>query len=442
MKKHYRIIDALYVPVLAFCLCAYPILYESPFSILPIGALFILCNIFPGLLRPDVKNDRLLIAYHGAVLLCITAATMPISAIFYTLLGYYTPPSEHISLVWAEVYTVSLYLVLIANGAVSLYVTSGQLGIKWRALGIFLAIVPIVNLIVLGKMVAKVLREVDFEIMREERNRARADDKVAATKYPLLLVHGIFMRDWPLFNYWGRIPEELERNGARIYYGEHQSARPVSESAKELADRIRWVVTKTGCGKVNIIAHSKGGLDCRYAIRYYGIADLVASLTTVNSPHRGCRFAEHLLRTSPRWLKRNVERVYNKSFAFLGDKTPDFMAGVRDLTPSACEKRDSELGTPEGIFCQSIGSVQRRGHSGRFPMNISMPYVKRFDGENDGLVGTHSFAFGERLIMIETTGRRGISHLDVVDLNREDVKGFDVREFYVGLVSDLKSRGF
>ena len=36
---------------------------------------------------------------------------------------------------------------------------------------------------------------------------------------------------------------------------------------------------------------------------------------------------------------------------------------------------------------------------------------------------------------------RGISHGDVVDLNRENIPGFDVREFYVQLVADLKARG-
>lgn len=36
----------------------------------------------------------------------------------------------------------------------------------------------------------------------------------------------------------------------------------------------------------------------------------------------------------------------------------------------------------------------------------------------------------------------GISHGDVIDLNRENIPGFDVREFYVDLVHDLKERGF
>ena len=30
----------------------------------------------------------------------------------------------------------------------------------------------------------------------------------------------------------------------------------------------------------------------------------------------------------------------------------------------------------------------------------------------------------------------------MIDLNRENIPGFDVREFYVELVADLKQRGF
>lgn len=35
----------------------------------------------------------------------------------------------------------------------------------------------------------------------------------------------------------------------------------------------------------------------------------------------------------------------------------------------------------------------------------------------------------------------GISHGDMIDLMREDVPGFDVREFYMELVKGLKARG-
>ena len=73
------------------------------------------------------------------------------------------------------------------------------------------------------------------------------------------MVHGVFFRDFEHLNYWGRIPAELEANGAVICYGNHNSAAAVRDSAKELAERIHQIVIKTGCEKVNVIAHSKGG---------------------------------------------------------------------------------------------------------------------------------------------------------------------------------------
>lgn len=94
----------------------------------------------------------------------------------------------------------------------------------------------------------------------------RCGERVCATKYPILLVHGVFFRDFKYLNYWGRIPKELEKNGARIYYGNHNSASSVEESAKQLKARILEITKESGCEKVNIIAHSKGGLDVRYML--------------------------------------------------------------------------------------------------------------------------------------------------------------------------------
>ena len=71
----------------------------------------------------------------------------------------------------------------------------------------------------------------------------------------------------------------------------------MAQSGEELARRLRDVLRETGAEKVNIIAHSKGGLDSRWAITKLGLAPQVASLTTINTPHRGCVFAQHLLST-------------------------------------------------------------------------------------------------------------------------------------------------
>ncbi len=112
------------------------------------------------------------------------------------------------------------------------------------------------------------------------------ENEICKTKYPILMVHGIFFRDWQVINYWGRVPNELIRNGAEVYYGKQQSANKVSVSATEVAERIKKKsLQKLAQKKVNIIAHSKGGLDSRYAISHLGMDKYVATLTTINTPH-------------------------------------------------------------------------------------------------------------------------------------------------------------
>ena len=118
------------------------------------------------------------------------------------------------------------------------------------------------------------------------------------------------------------------------------------------------------------------------------------------------------------------------------------MKAVHDLTASACTERNEYIGDAKGIYYQSIGSKCNRGVNGRFPLNFTYHLVKYFGGENDGLVSTDSFPWGEAYRLVTVKGRRGVSHGDMIDLNRENIPGFDVREFYVELVADLKQRGF
>ena len=264
---------------------------------------------------------------------------------------------------------------------------------------------------------------------------------VCKTKYPILLVHGVFFRDSKIFNYWGRIPSELKKNGATVFYGEHPSALSIADSAAVLTKRIKDIVEQTGCEKVNIIAHSKGGLDCRYAISNLDAAPYVASLTTINTPHRGCKFADYLLKKAPKFLRKRVEKTYNSTLKKLGDKNPDFMAAAKDLTSENCIKLDKEMVVPKEIYCSSVGSVINHFTHGKFPLGFTYYFVRIFDGPNDGLVGADSFEWGEDYTLLRTKGFRGISHGDVIDMNRENLRGFDVREFYVGLASKLKSKG-
>nr|MCR5654482.1 triacylglycerol lipase [Lachnospiraceae bacterium] len=243
-------------------------------------------------------------------------------------------------------------------------------------------------------------------------------------------------------NYWGRVPEVLEYNGAKIFYGNQQSAGSIVANGEELSARILEICEKEGCDKVNVIAHSKGGLDTRYALQLGDTASHVASLTTINTPHRGCIFADALLEKIGDKEKEIVANAYNTALRKLGDKEPDFMAAVWDLTASKLAEFNQNCPDKEGVYYQSFGSKLNVSRGGRFPLNMSTHLVKYYDGANDGLVGEGSFPWGQDYTFLTVKGNRGISHGDMIDLNRENIDEFDVREFYVSVLKKLKDRGF
>ena len=431
----------IYLIVLTVIVNGFALIYFYPLIAIPLFFIFLFINVLAGTNSNKTKNLRLKYCYHGAYLLFLFQISTLISILYHICLVFFVIPEKWWILILSMIFCYLLEFIIFWNGIICVYVTSVQLGLKQRFLGILCGNIPILNLICLNFILKTVFKEVKFETEKEKINAERKDSKICETKYPCLLVHGVFFRDAKHFNYWGRIPKELEKNGAKIYYGNHESAASVYDSAVELAEKIKEIVSWCGCEKVNIIAHSKGGLDCRYAISELDIAPYVASLTTINTPHRGCSFADFLLYKSSEKLKNKVANTYNSSFKKLGDKKPDFLAAVNNLTQSYCEDFNKRIHTPENIFCQSVGSKVKKATSGKFPLNFSYHLVKLFDGANDGLVSEKSFAWGEKYTFIESNGTKGVSHGDMIDLNRRNFDGFDVREFYVNLVNDLKNRG-
>ena len=404
--------------------------------------LFVGVHLFPSVYNCRLPGKRLRVCADGAELLIAFLGSSLLCLVVFIAAGVQMLPAEWVDWIWAAVWCILAEALLFWDGILRVYGTSVQLGIRKRVIGILCGWIPIANLWALGMILRTVLEETGFEYYVYQRDEARKGQKLCATRYPLVLVHGVFFRDFRTVNYWGRIPKALERNGARIFYGNHQSALSIEESGKELAARIRQIVQEEGCEKVNLIAHSKGGLDCRWAITHEGAAPMVASLTTINTPHRGCVFAEYLLEKLPKAMQKKIAAGYERGMRLLGDTTPDFMASVTDLTASACKKLNECTPDAEGVYYQSVGSRLNRARGGKFPLNFSYHLVKYFDGENDGLVSADSFPWGENYTFLTVKGDRGISHGDMVDLNRENLPEFDVREFYVQLVSGLREKGY
>lgn len=441
MGKRPMIFGSLYVLLLTVIANSYLAVVRQPGLLWGLIPVFLLLNIFAGFFQLPCGSKRLKICYHGALLLVVFILSAVLTAVIHIVLAFRLIPGDWKSFLWSAVYCICALAVVFWNGIICVYLTSWQLGVKQRLKGLLCGMIPIANLIALNGIIRTTLKEVDTEVSRELMDRKRAPEKLCATKYPLVFIHGVFFRDSKKFNYWGRIPESLERNGATVFYGDHQSAASVRDSAAELTQRIKDIVRETGCEKVNIIAHSKGGLDCRCALHELDMAPYVASLTTVNTPHRGCVFADELLGHISENVQFTVATAYNIALKKLGDPNPNFLAAVNDLTASFCEEADKRWTVPEGIYCQSIGSVLPKSSNTIFPLNLSYHIVEHFDGPNDGLVRETAFAWGEKYTLLTPKGSEGISHADIIDLTRQDIEDFDVREFYVELVHDLKTRG-
>lgn len=234
--------------------------------------------------------------------------------------------------------------------------------------------------------------------------------------YPVLFVHGMGFRDSKLINYWGRAPKLFEKLGHTVYYGGQDSNGSYKTNGQVIAKRIAQIVQETGCGKVNIIAHSKGGLDARYAISTLGMGKYVASLTTLSTPHNGSLTIDRLLKQAG-FLIRAGSKVTDIWFRILGDKHPDTYEVIECFSTASAKRFNRENPDVPGVRYRSYAFVMKNPASDLF-MWFSNMVVNHFEGENDGFLPPRAVKWGEFMGVKRSACRRGISHCDEVDMRR------------------------
>lgn len=264
------------------------------------------------------------------------------------------------------------------------------------------------------------------------------------TKYPIVLIHGAGFRDlkWPV--YWGRIPRALEERGAAVYYGLQDCWASTETNARAICGRIDDILAETGAEKVNLIAHSKGGLEARMAASSLGYGGKIASVTTIATPHRGSKTIDRLM-TLPRGMFTLAAFAVDNWIRVVGDKKPDFLKVCEGFTTAAAERFNHENPDVPGVFYQSFACVMSHPLS---DINLSTAnfVLSRIEGENDGLVSVESASWGERVQVLRSGVFRGISHLDAIDLRRAPFskKGGGVRDIcdvYAAIADGLRRRG-
>lgn len=264
-------------------------------------------------------------------------------------------------------------------------------------------------------------------------------------RYPILLAHGMGFRDDGLIGYWGRIPRAIEAAGGRVFLGHQDSNADVAANGEMLLRRIDEVLAETGAEKVNIIAHSKGGLDSRYAISTLGAGDRVASLTTLATPHHGSATIDRILRL-PHWLLRAGCFLADGWFRLLGDAKPCTWGAIGGFSTRAAAAFNAANPDDPRVYYQSYAFVMKNPLSDVL-MCLPNLVVGCIEGENDGLLTPDTVKWGEFRGVVRSNGRRGISHCDEIDLRRRPLcrmggEGVsDILALYAQIVRDLAARG-
>jgi triacylglycerol lipase len=245
---------------------------------------------------------------------------------------------------------------------------------------------------------------------------------------PVVLVHGILGFDQIRVpglkvDYFRGIARHLDSCGVVVHTVRLPKLASVPARAKILADFITGLEVKQGDGKVDLIAHSLGGLDARWAIAHLGLASKVASLVTIGTPHRGTPVADLAVR-GPFDLARKV----------IG-KVGLYTGALDWLTTESLERFNREVPDAPGVryACVVAGA---REPSTRIPLAL-LPvhaYLRRKYGANDGLVTVDSQVWGEVLGEIEA------DHWAQVGWYATLRRGFDAVPFYANLIARLQGR--
>lgn len=307
-----------------------------------------------------------------------------------------------------------------------------------------------------------------------------AEPAGSRAKHPIVLAHGFMGTDSsdPSFtNVWAfyRVADALRKDGHLVVEAKVQPFNSPAVRGKELAVHVDRALeacrAKPGCdaSKVNIVAHSMGGLDARYLISSLRYGDRVASLTTISSPHRGSYIAD----VGVNLVEKNAANdALGKLFEAFGRtfttddlaNDSDVRAALTALTEKAAPAFDAQNPDDRRVYYQSWAGVSSV---------LAVPNPKDYDA-CEGRIETYRKrrdAMDALLVPVAAVVAHGTSllpndgmatvesakhgtfrgcipadHFDEVGQIKDEARdrrtGFDHVRFYRNVAFDLARRGF
>jgi triacylglycerol lipase len=277
--------------------------------------------------------------------------------------------------------------------------------------------------------------------------------------YPIVLAHGFsgFRNIGPLDYFYG-VRAALERQGHRVFVS---LVEPYQSSATRGEQLVRYIETvvlpETGARRVNIIGHSQGGLDARYAAMRLG--GKVASVVTIATPHRGSEVADVLWDEKPGPLAKLLAAMLD----LLGGSESNARAALHNLTSRGAASFNASVGDHPDVLYLSIGGRSDRSRGAGACDSLTRPaFIAKWDAyvdpiglelgigaaiidadgktPNDGMVSVASSKWGTFLGCVPA------DHLGEVcqffGAPRGGGNAFSCLDFYRDIAAFLVERGF
>ncbi len=265
------------------------------------------------------------------------------------------------------------------------------------------------------------------------------EPEIVRLKHPVLLCHGYgaitsLVKPSPLYD----VALLLRMHNVLAFAPNIVPYAKIETRAESWVRLITKITEQSPTGKVNVVAHSMGGLDMRYALAKLDIEKRVESFTTVSTPHRGTSLAELTLKTP--------EAIRDKLADFLdwmGDHIypqtkSDSVGSAAQLT----RRYVNEVFNPEtpnvtDIPYYSYSSAVGKGTTE--PIRVIARYQNRHifeeEGPNDGMVSVESSKWGEH---IKTCN---LSHLEQMNLRLKKDREPLYQAFWLDIAKMLEAKG-
>jgi triacylglycerol lipase len=209
-------------------------------------------------------------------------------------------------------------------------------------------------------------------------------------KYPIVLVHGLGARNnFGPFEYFYGLPKLLKESKNEILIVNLTAWHTIEHRAKQLKQQIE---TKIPEGKVNLVAHSMGGLDSRYLAAQLGFSERIASITSIGTPNHGSLVGDIATGLVPSSAFATADRIL---------KYIDSSSGAfKQITRKYCTGTFADLAPKvSGVaYYSATTAIINPILKNSLPIFwIPHRILVQTEGDNDGFVSVESAKWGEHI---------------------------------------------